>query len=754
MLTCISIVFYFPFYVIQAQNVRFHDHQGRVVDAKTGKPLPNVSVSHSIGGQTDAEGRFTVRYYDTESDLRVIISHPGYYSDTFSIAPPFVSLRRLPPDLLRQGRPKVAVVLSGGGAKGVAHIGALRVIEEAGIPIDIICGTSMGSLIGALYSIGYTPEYLDSLVHAQDWSSLLSDRTDPSNLTLRQREEQNTYAIIRGLSSNRPESGGLIRGRNLNRLFRQLCAGYLDSISFDSLPIPFACVATDLVTNTEVDFHNGSLIRAMRASMAIPGVFTPVRIGDMVLVDGGLRNNYPADLARQMGADIIIGVSVQGDPLTADEIGDAATVMMQIIDINTKHKYTENVEISDVFMQVDVHGYSAASFFPTAIDSLITRGEREARKHFDELKQLSSQLSAASSHPIINNRELITADRQPSTDNQQPSTGYRPPTSPIASIGFRFDTEEMGALQINAKLPIHTRLPMGIGGTLRLGRRLMARAEYSILTRRIGLAPTLAYTFRNNDIDLYTNGQRSYNIRYYQHTAEFTPLDLRLRNYLIHAGIRWDYFDYYGQLLTANSSNQPLTDDHYFSYYVTTDLNNENQWYFPSRGTRLHAAYHYRTDNLIGMDNYIGINDLSAHFRVNFPLSRRLTLQPMLYGRILIGDNIPMAFINAVGGEWFAHTVEQQLPFSGIGHIEKMDNQIIAAQLQAHYRILNNHYVLLRVAALSELQPPDFNTLLPNHYSIQAGYSYLTLFGPIDARIGYSNRTNHPYFLINLGHIF
>ena len=154
------------------------------------------------------------------------------------------------------------------------------------------------------------------------------------------------------------------------------------------------------------------------------------------------------------------------------------------------------------------------------------------------------------------------------------------------------------------------------------------------------------------------------------------------------------------------------------------------------------------------MDNYIGINDLSAHFRVNFPLSRRLTLQPMLYGRILIGDNIPMAFINAVGGEWFAHTVEQQLPFSGIGHIEKMDNQIIAAQLQAHYRILNNHYVLLRLAALSELQPPDFNTLLPNHYSIQAGYSYLTLFGPIDARIGYSNRTNHPYFLINLGHIF
>ena len=735
----------------QAQNVGFTDHPGRVVDAKTGKPLPNVRVTHAIGGLTDADGRFTVRYYPADNDLRVILSHPGYYTDTFSAAPQFVRLRPLPPDLLRQGRPKVAVVLSGGGAKGVAHIGALRVIEEAGIPIDIICGTSMGSLIGALYCIGYTPDFLDSLVRAQDWSALLSDRTNPSDLTLRQREEQNTYAIIRGLSSQRPETGGLIRGRNLNRLFRQLCSGYLDSISFDSLPIPFACVATDLVTNTEVVFRSGSLIQAMRASMAIPGVFTPVRIGDMVLVDGGLRNNYPADLARQMGADIIIGVSVQGDPLTADEIGDAATVMMQIIDINTKNKYNENVEISDVFIQVDVHGYSAASFFPSAIDSLITRGDREARRHLDELNQISDELQSNKmteplSHPAT--QPLSHSATQPL------ATGNRLPTSPIASIGFRFDTEEMGALQINAKLPIHTRLPMGIAGTLRLGRRLMARAEYSLITQRIGLAPTLAYTFRNNDLDLYTNGQRSYNIRYYQHTAQITPLDLRLRNYLIHAGLRWDYFDYYGQLLTAHGNTPNLTDDYYFSYYVTADLNNENQWYFPSRGTRLHAAYHYRTDNLIGMDNYIGINDLSAHFRINIPLSRRLTLQPMLYGRILIGDDIPMAFINTVGGEWFAHTVEQQIPFAGIGHIEIMDNQLLAAQLQAHYRILNNHYILLRLAAISELQPPDFNTLLPNLYSIQAGYSYLTLFGPIDVRLGYSNRTNHPYFIINLGHIF
>ena len=136
-----------------SQNFSYSDHLGRVVDASTGKPLPNVKVTHAIGGQSDENGRFTVRYYSTESDRRVIVSHPGYCTDTFSYAPTFVSLRRMTAKL-QTGHPKVAVVLSGGGAKGVAHIGALKVIEEAGIPIDISCGTSMGALVGGLYALG------------------------------------------------------------------------------------------------------------------------------------------------------------------------------------------------------------------------------------------------------------------------------------------------------------------------------------------------------------------------------------------------------------------------------------------------------------------------------------------------------------------------------------------------------------------------------------------------------------------------
>ena len=745
MLACVSILFLVPFSSahLNAQNAGYTDHHGRVVDATTGKPLPHVKVTHAIGGQTDANGRFTIRYYHTESDLRVIISHPGYCTDTFSYAPTFVSLRRMTSSS-QKNRPKVGVVLSGGGAKGVAHIGALKVIEKAGIPIDIICGTSMGSLVGGLYCLGYSTDFLDSLVRTQDWSTLLSDRTDPADLTLRQREEQNTYALIRGLSSDRPQQGGLIRGRNLNSLFRRLCTGYLDSISFDSLPIRFACVATDLVTNTEVDFHSGYLVRAMRASMAIPGVFTPVRMGDSVLVDGGLRNNYPADLARRMGADIIIGVTVQGDPLNADEIADAATVMMQIIDINTKHKYQENIAMSDVLVKVDVSGYSAASFFSSAIDTLLARGGRETLSHWDELLALRRRHHIDSIPPRQPGIQPVAAEQQ------------RPHKTisrvPIASVGFRFDTEEMGAIQLGVKLPLRTRMPMALAGTARLGRRIMARAEYTFLTTRAGLNPTLSYTFRNNDIDIYTDGRRTHNVRYRQHSADITPLDIRLRLFDIQAGLRWDYFNYYGQLLST--TNYQLPNAHYFSYHATADLNTEDHWYFPTHGTRFHAAYAYRTTNFIGFDDMLGLNDISAHWRINITPSRRLTLQPMLYSRLVLSDTVPVAFYNAMAGEWFGHTVEQQMPFAGMGHMEYIGQCLFAAQLQAQYRILSHHYLLLRAAAAIEGERLEQLFALPSHYGIQVGYSYSTLFGPIDLRLGYTNRTRRPYVMLNIGHVF
>ena len=653
-----------------------------------------------------------------------------------------------------QQRPTVAVVLSGGGAKGVAHISALKAIEDAGIPIDIVCGTSIGSLIGALYSIGYSTDFLDSLVRAQDWTALLSDRADPSSLSLQQRREQNTYALIRGISPERKDQGGLIRGRNLMALFRKLCTGYLDSISFDSLPIRFACVATDIVTNTEVDFRSGYLTQAMRASMAIPGVFTPIRMGDSILVDGGLSNNYPADIARRMGANIIIGVSVQDAKLKPDNITGAVDVMNQLIDINCRNKFEENLKLSDVLMQVDVSGYSAASFTHSAVDTLLRRGAEEAARHRDELLILSARIQYTPD--VFTNRRTSIPD----SGADGTATRYRRaiPTGhisaiPIASVGFRFDSEESGALQMNIKLPIYSRLPLGISGTLRLGRRLVAGAEVTLLPRSF-TSPTLGYTYSRHDIDIYTEGLRTYNTKYRRHTVDFSPFNFKVKNFTLKAGARWDYYNYYGRLLSAGNEVPELTDDHYFAYFADADVNTEDHWYFPQHGTRLHASYAYRTDNLLGYNGSVGINDVSAHWRVNATIAQRLTLQPMIYGRIVMTDDIPPAYLNAIGSEWFGHQLEQQMPFAGIGNVEYIERHFIALQLQAQYRILKNHYLLLRLATAIHSNQLEQLFNLPDIYGAQIGYSYNTLFGPIDLRLGYSNRTDKLYLYINIGHCF
>ena len=292
-------------------------------------------------------------------------------------------------------RKTVAVVLSGGGAKGMAHIGALKVIERAGIPVDIVTGTSMGSIVGGMYALGYSADQLDSIVRKQDWSFVITDREDLSQQSLAERRKQNMYVLSTGLTIGKrnKDDGGLIKGKNLDVLFQQLCAGYTDSLDFTKdLPRAFACVATDLLKNEEIDFYSGYLPQAMRASMAIPAVFSPVRIGDKVLVDGGLRNNFPADIAQALEADIIIGVSVPDAKKTADDLNSTMDILSQLIDTNFENKVEKNMKLTDVAVIVNTKGYSAASFNKTAIDTLIHRGEEETLKHWDELMALKRKI--------------------------------------------------------------------------------------------------------------------------------------------------------------------------------------------------------------------------------------------------------------------------------------------------------------------------------------------------------------------------
>ena len=713
-------------------------------------------------------------------------------------------------------RKKVAVVLSGGGAKGVAHIGALKVIEKAGLPIDIITGTSMGSLVGGLYAIGYNAHSLDSIARGMDWAYVLSDREDMSRQGIEDRERQNTYMLSRGLMIGRRDrnAGGIIKGKNLKLLLQKLCMGYTDSMDFNRLPIPFACVATDIVDNSEVDFTSGILPQAMRASMAIPAVFSPVRIGKKVLCDGGLCNNYPADLARKLGADIVIGVTVQDSLRQSDGLNGTMDILMQIIDLNTLNKYNDNLAITDVAIRVNPEGYSAASFTPAAVDTLLRRGEEEAMRHWDDFMALKKRIGIGPDFkPVrlkplrpsvmtekvrivgctfenmtpqdekflrqkfhLNQLDSInTKGEEEITTSMRVDLFYQSATSRLVEVGdgyrlvltagnrktsqlnlgFRFDTEEMVALQLNANLPLKQTLLFSSDLTLRLGKRILAGGEIIYHPRGLRLTrPVFSYYFRRNDIDVYYEGEREYTILYNHHQAALEPLNFSIRNFNFRIGVRWDYFHFNNKLQSSESRDVEFGNDHYFSYRASVNFNSEDDWHFPTRGARFMAGYNYITTNFARLNGFRGVSDVSASWRKSFALGERFTFQPLLYGRLLFGEYIPHIFGNIIGGNTFGHYVEQQMPLAGLGHVEYAENHFAAIQLQAQQRIGRNHFVLLKASAAQHAR--ELEDLLKSQtiMGAQLAYYYNSMFGPLGATVGYSNRTKTPYFYINLGYVF
>ena len=314
---------------------------------------------------------------------------------------------------IKAPRLKVGVVLGGGGAKGASHIGVLKYIEEMGIPVDYVAGTSMGSIIGGFYAMGYTPDELTELISGMDWSEYIGNKINRSMMSEEMRQRNSTLMLQvpfsdESLFDHDPNSkfisqlpSAYVNNSSLVNLFNDLCVGYQEEMDFNDLPIPFACVATDMITGKEVVLRSGSVPTAMRASMAIPGVFSPVTIDDKVLVDGGLVNNFPADVLREMGADIIIGVEVASTKdITANDLRSLPQVFLRLVTNSTSAKRMENREMCDVHIIPDISGYGTLSFTPEAINTLVGRGYQKASEYHDQLLSIKKAVDASAGHPV------------------------------------------------------------------------------------------------------------------------------------------------------------------------------------------------------------------------------------------------------------------------------------------------------------------------------------------------------------------
>lgn len=713
-------------------------------------------------------------------------------------------------------RKKVAVVLGGGGAKGVAHIGVLKVIEEAGIPIDYVVGTSMGAIVGGLYSIGYAPAEIDSIVKAQDWTMLLSDRIERSSQSFPEKELSERYILSLPFGKDKKDRviKGVIKGQNLQNLFSNLTVGYHDAVDFRTFRSSFACVAVDVVGGKEYVFTQGSLPMAMRASMAIPAVFNPVRLDSMVLVDGGLNNNYPADIARNMGAEVIIGVDLgTSDLKVLKGLNTPGDVVGQIIALHGLDKYENNKDITDLLLRPNMSPYNSASFTSAALDTMTCRGEQEARSKWDELVALKQKIGIEDDflpdekegrgELVSGNNEAITirtirfegidardekwllslcklkenstvtiAQLKKAMDIMIGTDFYanvsyklsganqdelyliaEPKAMSSLNLGLRFDTEEIMAVLLNATLDYRTRFRSRFAITGRVSESSYARLDYTIENNPLRNF-NLSYMVDYKDLDIYHRGKKNYNTTYLHHIAQFGYTDMNWLNFKFQTGIRYEYYDYKRFLFSGEAQEYDPSPEDFISYFALAHYETFDRGYFPNKGISLRLQYDIYTDNFVKYKGHTPFTSISACAATIIPLNSHLSLLPSAYGRALFGDDVAYPFLNALGGEVFGKYTPQQMPFAGINRVEVLSNALFVGKLHLRQRIGKKHFISLIGNWGIHHDTPKKIWDGKHIWGGSIGYGFNSVAGPLSVNLGLSDRSERVQFYMNLGYYF
>jgi len=697
-------------------------------------------------------------------------------------------------------RKKVGLVLSGGGAKGVAHVGVIKVLEEAGIPIDYIAGTSMGAIVGALYAVGYNANELDTLIKKQNWEFLLSDKVYRSDQPFNMKLFNETYILSLPFNNKKQLTlpAGVVQGQNIYSLFTELTVGYHDSLDFSKLPIPFACVATDMVNANEYVIKSGSLPLAMRASMAIPGVFAPVKIGDKVLVDGGIVNNFPVDVVKSMGADIIIGVDLETSTEKIKNLNSMAELIGQMISYMGAKSYKKNMQEVDLYLNPGLKGYTAASFGNREIDTMMLKGERIAKDHWKEILALKKKIgidehsdyspkifNSIVHNDSINIRNIIfknsTGEGQKWAKNQiniRPNsrisrddlgkivnklyatglfskvtyklvgTNYKDmiidmqeKSRSSANIGFRFDSHDAASILLNTTLKRKSFGASLFALTVRLSKNPYFKIDYSFgksILNNIHLSLKLRYF----DFNIYKDGDKIDNVTYYNNDIRFNITNIIWRNIQTNFGISVDFYNNFSSLSEYDAKFTDMKRKLYLNYFGIFQFDTFDSKFFPERGAQFSAEYNLVTDNLLRLNNNAPISMFFFNAKGAIRLTRRVYLIPSLRTRYISGasSEIPFPYINYIGGNMDAKYTPQQTSFIGMNNVEIADKLILTGKAMIRYRLGLNHYLQLIVN--SGISNEDFSNLQDGRFLLGygMGYSYRTLLGPVGVTLSDCNQ--------------
>ena len=712
----------------------------------------------------------------------------------------------------RPVRKKVGLVLGGGGAKGAAEVGVLKVLEEADIPIDYIVGTSIGGIVGGLYSIGYDAADIDSLFRNQNWLFLLSDQAKRESESFLSKDEKERYMIHLPLSRERKVSlpTGYLKGQNILNLFSKLTVGYHHVDDFSTLPIPYRCVAVDLVDGKEVVLSSGSLPMAMRATMSIPGVFAPVEWNGMMLVDGGALNNLPVDVVRDMGADVVICVDLSTGWKKKEDLKSASSVVDQLIGIMGQTKYRKNKVDADIYINPQLKGYTPASFQPEAIDSMVERGKQAARRQWGELMALRDSIYGCGSdtvskrfmpheplhteaYPIANIRiEGIDGDEKQwvrkkivlqehsrvNTDDIDRTLAmlqglnifsrveYRltndepydlvfmlePREDSRLNIGARFDTEDLASViaNISNNQQFATNHHYSLTGRISRNPYLEMKYAYGNL---FGAKIGISYRMAHYDFDLYADKHKLDALEFLSHSfAGFYTRDIG--NFRLKSGVQFDYYHYHSDMFERDGSIQTRSSDHFLNYFASVVMDTYDRRYFPTRGSRIQVQGILHTDDGIHYADGNPFGEAVFQGECAVRLNSRFYLLPKLKSRFLFGSSVPAIYQNYAGGVADGYYLPWQVAWESAQHVHLLERNVVTGQLGFRYRVKGKFYL----TALGEYgkEARKFSHILIGDDlwggALRASYDFV--LGPVSIQANYSSLGKNVGFYINAGFIF
>lgn len=629
----------------------------------------------------------------------------------------------------------VGLALSGGGAAGLAHIGVLKVFEEAGIPVDVVTGTSMGAIVGALYAIGYSPAMMEEVVIATNWRELFDEQVDRIYLPMDEKQYDGRFLVtfpVKGRTIELPT--GLVSGNLISSLFARLTWPYHETEDFRTLPRPFLCIATDLETGEQVVLDQGYLPEAIRASMSIPSIFDPVWYDGKYLIDGGVINNLPVEEAYGIGADYVIAINSSSDLKPADELLTLPDILTQTIAIGMRSSMLVQREKADFYIQPDLRDYSTLSFGD--IKEIIQAGEDVARKRLDEITALADSLNGLRRSDEIPEipefeqqstlqirtvafRGLETVPRDHILSKLQIENFSTISVTQLnegllrlygmqrfKNVSYRLEWhEERADLIIYFEEQTANSIQAGIHHNSTLGPSLLFNATFRNLffpasTARInmragyeamfegqyfnyiGLEPRLAFHgaagFREREIDIFDNGRRQSNLRTDMLYGEGLIGPLYASVIRAGFGYRYERFNLtesYGEL------NVPVDWNNLHLFVGEIEFDNLNFTHSPTKGqywiVRAELAPQF-------LPNDAAFGKISGTQMGYYSLSSNLVLIQRLHGGHIFGGNPPLHYRMYAG----AHDA-----FWGYRKDALAGNNLLTARLALQYMFYRNFYV-------------------------------------------------------------